>query len=373
MSSCSGDDDDEGGGDDSYSLVGTWVCEEGYIKETFIFNSNGTGKYNYYIELEYYKDSWDTKFTYTYNRSSSTVKILYNGDDEPYTYYVRFISSNEMMLEGFTFVRSDGDDTQEPDPNPENQDPTPEPDSTPEPEPTPEKGNRTFNVRGVEFTMVYVEGGTFMMGTEEWDGNDVDLYWKGMPVHQVTLSDYYIGETEVTQALWKVVMESNPSKFKNDDNRPVETVYWNDCQEFIGRLNEITGENFCLPTEAQWEFAACGGNYSKGYKYSGSNDLDAVAWYIENSDKRTHPVGTKQANELGIYDMSGNVYEWCQDWYGNYSSTAVTDPTGPSSGSLRVYRGGSWDLYAIYFRCAYRNGSTPANAHKELGLRLALK
>ena len=225
--------------------------------------------------------------------------------------------------------------------------------------------NRTFNVGGVEFTMVYVEGGTFMMGS-----NDADENWC-KPVHQVTLSDYYIGETEVTQALWKAVMDSNPSYHKGD-NLPVEMVSWDDCQDFIGRLNKITGENFRLPTEAQWEFAARGGNYSNGYKYSGSNNPDAVAWYSENSNEKSHPVGTKQANELGIYDMSGNVSEWCRDWFGSYFSAAVTDPTGPSSGSGRVCRGYSIYYYSIC-SCTNRSYEYPAVALDDLGLRLALK
>lgn len=231
--------------------------------------------------------------------------------------------------------------------------------------------NRTFNVGGVEFTMVYVEGGTFMMGSNDADADDDEK-----PVHQVTLSDYYIGETEVTQALWKAVMGSNPSSFKGD-NLPVEEVSWYDCQDFIGRLNQITSENFSLPTEAQWEFAARGGNYSKGYKYSGSNNPDAVAWYGDNAyyvqDYGTRPVATKQPNELGIYDMSGNVWEWCSDWYGDYSSAAVTDPVGPSSGSIRVYRGGSWLSFATYFHCTNRSNYAPSNTFSDLGLRLALK
>lgn len=236
-----------------------------------------------------------------------------------------------------------------------------------------EKGkNRTFNVGGVEFTMVYVEGGTFMMGS-----NDADAYDDEKPVHQVTLSDYYIGETEVTQALWQTVMGSNPS-YSNGDNLPVDSVGWDDCMDFIGRLNQITGESFCLPTEAQWEFAARGGNYSKGYKYSGSNDIDAVAWYGgyygHNSYVEASSVGSKQANELGIYDMSGNVWEWCYDWYGPYSSAAVTDPAGPSSGSSRVFRGGDWFNHAFYCRCTYRRSNRPTGAHYPLlGLRLALK
>lgn len=229
------------------------------------------------------------------------------------------------------------------------------------------KENRDFNVNGVEFTMVYVEGGTFMMGSDDADAEDDEK-----PVHQVTLSDYYIGQTEVTQALWTAVMGSNPSYIKGD-NLPVENVTWYDCQEFVGILNKITGENFCLPTEAQWEFAARGGNYSKGYKYSGSNDIDAVAWYKASSGGKTRVVGITQANELGIYDMSGNVNEWCNDWYGPYSSVAITDPAGPSSGSNRVNRGGCWGNNASYCRCTIRFGYRPTSTGDALGLRLALK
>ena len=227
--------------------------------------------------------------------------------------------------------------------------------------------DRTFTVKGVEFTMVYVEGGTFMMGSDDADAEDDEK-----PVHQVTLSDYYIGQTEVTQALWQAVMGSNISCFKGD-NLPVESVSWYDCQDFIGKLNQITGENFCLPTEAQWEFAARGGVYSKGYKYSGSNDIDEVAWYNGNSDGKTHPVGKKMDNELGICDMSGNVYEWCSDCCDDYTTAAVTDPSGPSSAFSRSNRGGSWGNVAADCRCSYRFSNEPAHARNSLGLRLALK
>jgi len=166
------------------------------------------------------------------------------------------------------------------------------------------------------------------------------------PAHQVTLTkDYYMGETQVTQALWQTVMGYNPSYFKGD-NLPVEDVSWDDCQEFIIKLNEKTGKKFRLPTEAEWEFAARGGNKSKHTPYSGSSNIDAVAWYDGNSDSKTHPVATKQANELGIYDMSGNVWEWCSDWFGNYSSSAQTNPTGANSGTIRVLRGGGWCSFA---------------------------
>ena len=223
---------------------------------------------------------------------------------------------------------------------------------------------KVYTVKGVSFKMIAVKGGTFQMGID--DGYE----WE-KPVHQVTLSDYYIGETEVTQELWNAVMGSNPSKFTGNMQRPVEKVTWNDCQTFISKLNQLTGKTFRLPTEAQWEYAARGGNKSKGYTYSGSNAIDDVAWYNDNSDRMTHPVKTKAPNELGIYDMTGNVYEWCSDWYGSYSSAAQTDPTGPSTGSYRVGRGGSWDSYALYCRVADRNFIGPAYSFNGLGLRLA--
>ncbi len=200
-----------------------------------------------------------------------------------------------------------------------------------------------FTVNGVSFEMVHVEGGTFRMGATSEQEDDADSDEK--PVHSVTLSSYYIGKTEVTQALWQAVMGSNPSNFKGAD-LPVECVSWNDCQEFIKKLNRLTGRNFRLPTEAEWEFACRGGNNSRGYKYSGSNDIDNVAWYDGNSGDQTHPVGTKAPNELGIYDMSGNVWEWCSDWYADYTSYSQTNPKGSQSGSYRVNRGGSWDYIA---------------------------
>lgn len=206
-------------------------------------------------------------------------------------------------------------------------------------------------------------GGTSEQGSDA--GNDEN------PTHSVTLSSYYICKYEVTQALWRAVMGSNPSKFKGD-NLPVERVSWDDCQTFINRLNSYTGRNFRLPTEAEWEFAARGGNYSRRYKYSGSNYIGDVAWYGDNSDLRTHPVGTKQPNELGLYDMSGNVLEWCSDWYGTYSSYSQTNPTGPDSGSDRVLRGGSWVIFAWDCRSSCRFYCAPRNRDFTTGLRLVL-
>ena len=231
--------------------------------------------------------------------------------------------------------------------------------------------------------MVYVEGGTFTMGATAEQGDDFCDDEK--PTHQVTLSSFYIGKYEVTQAEWETVMGSNPSQFKGA-NLPVERVSWNDCQEFIRKLNEMTGKNFRLPTEAEWEFAARGGNKSIGFIYAGGNDLRNVGWYDENSrrDKEnsffsffsaprtTHEVGQKRSNELGLYDLSGNVWEWCQDRYRYYSSDSQTNPQGPGSGYNRVLRGGSWGTYARDCRLSYRNSCVPDRRSSNYGLRLAL-
>ena len=229
--------------------------------------------------------------------------------------------------------------------------------------------NQTFTVNGVSFTMVYVEGGTFTMGATKEQGRDADS--EERPTHQVTLSGFSIGQTEVTQALWQAVMGSNPSWFIGDLQQPVEKVSWDDCQTFITKLNQLTGQNFRLPTEAEWEYAARGGTKSQGYKYSGSKKLGDVAWYSKNSGSTTHAVGTKSANELGLYDMSGNVWEWCQDWYGDYSADAQSNPTGPTSSSDRVCRGGGWvDFNGCRVSC--RLNGAPSFTNFIIGLRLAL-
>ena len=230
-------------------------------------------------------------------------------------------------------------------------------------------GNQTITVKGVSFTMIAVEGGTFKMGATSEQGSDADNDEK--PVHNVTLSDYYIGETEVTQELWQAVMGENPS-YSVGNKKTVKQVSWDDCQEFIKKLNQLTGKNFRLPTEAEWEYAARGGNKSKGYKYSGSNSIGDVAWYTDNSSSQTHDVKTKQANELGIYDMSGNVWEWCQDRYGSYSSSSQINPTGPSSGVNRVLRGGGWNRSARYCRVSDRYYGGPGYGDGCIGFRLAL-
>lgn len=231
--------------------------------------------------------------------------------------------------------------------------------------------SRTFIVKGVSFRMVYVQGGTFRMGSNDPGAGDDE-----QPVHSVTLSDYYIGETEVTQQLWRAVMGSNPSFFTGDSQRPVDGVSWEDCQTFIRKLNALTGKDFRLPTEAEWEYAARGGNKSRGYKYSGSNTLTDVAWYYDNLSGTTHPVKQKRSNELELYDMSGNVYEWCQDWYDSdyYSQSPSYNPTGPSSGSNRVLRGFCWRDLGRWCRVANRGAGDPGDrgGDNAQGLRLVL-
>ncbi|MBR1465534.1 MAG: SUMF1/EgtB/PvdO family nonheme iron enzyme [Bacteroidaceae bacterium] len=225
---------------------------------------------------------------------------------------------------------------------------------------------QTYSVNGVQFKMVSVEGGVFKMGSESGENDE-------KPVHEVKLNSFSIGQTEVTQELWEAVMGTNPSNWKGL-KLPVEKVSWNDCQTFITKLNSLTGQQFRLPTEAEWEYAARGGNKSKGYTYSGSDTVDDVAWYSSNSGSKTHEVATKSPNELGIYDMSGNVWEWCQDWYGSsyYSSSVINNPTGPSSGFYRVFRGGCWINDSGYCRVSYRYHYTPGHRNNGLGLRLVL-
>ena len=236
-----------------------------------------------------------------------------------------------------------------------------------------------FNIKGVNFVMKRIEGGVFWMGADNggfFKNNDVrsfdvDALRSERPVHETRVDSYYLGEIEVTQALWEAVMGKNPSYFKGDE-LPVESVSWNDCQEFIVRLNFITTKNFRLPTEAEWEFAARGGTLGNGCKYSGSNSCDEVAWYDYNNDGKTHVVKNKQPNELGLYDMSGNVWEWCQDRYGDYDTGSQTNPQGPSIGSDRVLRGGSWSDSARYCRVSSRYYQAPDYKYRCYGFRLAL-
>ena len=235
----------------------------------------------------------------------------------------------------------------------------------------------SFTVKGVSFKMVAVDGGTFQMGATSEQQN---AEYNEKPVHSVTLSSYYIGETEVTQELWQAVMGSNPSSFTGNSQRPVEEVSWHDCQTFVNKLNDLlvgqlpAGRRFRLPTEAEWEYAARGGNRSRGTQYSGSSSIGDVAWYDDNSGSITHPVKGKRPNELGLYDMTGNVWEWCEDYYDNYyySNSPSANPQGPSSGSYRVLRGGSWCGNAQVCRVACRIGCNPDDRFHNFGLRLAL-
>lgn len=249
--------------------------------------------------------------------------------------------------------------------------------------------------------MVFVKGGSFLMGAQSADASapnyDNDALYNESPVHSVTLSNYYIGKYEVTQQLWEYVMKysgtaadgSTMSAYASDvwlgDNPstnygvgnyyPAYYVSWDDIVNiFIPRLNKITGKTFRLPTEAEWEYAARGGNKSQGYKYSGSNTLGDVAWYSSNLSSSPHQVGTKAPNELGIYDMIGNVCEWCSDWFSSryYSSIPTTNPTGPTSGSKRVHRGGGWNYDASSCPVAYRSYCTPDDRLNYLGFRLVL-
>ncbi|MCQ2349899.1 MAG: SUMF1/EgtB/PvdO family nonheme iron enzyme [Paludibacteraceae bacterium] len=231
----------------------------------------------------------------------------------------------------------------------------------------------TFAVGNVEFTMIFVNGGTFTMGAPD---SDTQAFPSEKPAHQVTVSSYYIGETEVTQELWQAIMGTNPSEVSNS-TLPVENVSWNDCQEFITKLNEqfsdlFNNRLFRLPTEAEWEYAARGGEKSQGYLYSGSNNIGEVAWYGDDSNNTTHPVKQKKPNELGIYDMTGNVWEICQNFFYPYTDTAETDPQGPTEGHEHGLRGGGYKNDERNSRNANRGGFYPDNNSHDKGLRLVL-
>ncbi len=235
-------------------------------------------------------------------------------------------------------------------------------------------------VKGCEFWMIPVEGGAFEMGSPD---NDTEAASDEKPQHQVTISGFYIGKYPVTQLVWKAVMNGeNPSGFKGDD-RPVEQVSWDDAQEFIKQLNEVTndtrpaGHFYRLPSEAEWEYVARGGKYhAEGYKYAGSDRLKDVGWFASNSGSETKPVGQKQPNQLGIHDMSGNVWEWCEDdWHSDYKG-APEDGTAwinhSNRGTYRVNRGGSWLSTAQNCRAAYRYFNSPGYRYDYIGFRLAL-
>lgn len=214
-------------------------------------------------------------------------------------------------------------------------------------------------------SMVLIPEGEFQMGSD--DGGEIEK-----PVHKVSLNYFYLGKTEVTQEQWRAVMGSDPPKlnFKGCDQCPVESVSWNDVQKFIKKLNAKTGENYRLPTEAEWEYAARGGE-NQSYTYAGSNTWDEVGWFYENSGNKTHPVGQKKANNFRLYDMSGNVWEWCQDWADYYTKSPSNNPQGPSTGSYRVRRGGSYRSTETVARVAYRDNYDPDFRLYSMGFRLA--
>ena len=213
------------------------------------------------------------------------------------------------------------------------------------------------NLNGVSLELIAVPGGTFQMGSEVGETDE-------KPVHQVTVSAFAMGKYEVTQAQWQAVMGNNPSRFKGDD-LPVEQVSWEEAQAFCRELSRMTGKSYRLPTEAEWEYACRAG--TKG-PYAGP--LDEMAWYVDNSGRKTHPVGQKRPNAFGLYDMQGNVWEWCQDWYGAYKQSPTTNPQGASSGADRVIRGGSWYFTAAYCQSAIRFINAPDIRIYDLGFRL---
>lgn len=238
--------------------------------------------------------------------------------------------------------------------------------TTEKPTPVHKCKRETISANGVSFNVIEVEGGTFNMGS-----NDADANADERPVHKVTLSTFYIMETEVTQALWEKVMNANPSEFKGA-NLPVHNVKKEECESFVFALYMLTGRNFRLPTEAEWEYAARGGKYSKRFKYAGANSLDNVAWYSENSGGNPHKVAEKWPNEIGLYDMTGNVWEWCSDWYGEYGPEAVSDPVGKLFGTFLVLRGGSWSNDSSYQRVTLRQGLKRYSSFNNVGLRLVM-
>lgn len=221
----------------------------------------------------------------------------------------------------------------------------------------------------LDIPMVLVEGGTFEMGGMEVYGEQ--CYPDEFPRHTVSLNDYYIAQYEVTQELYEFVMGYNPSHFEGD-SLPVDNISWVDAKTFIFELNKMTGKNYRLPTEAEWEFAARGGRWSEGYNYSGGDDIKELGWCDGNSRRRTHQVGTKKPNELGIYDMSGNVYEWCQDRYALYKGGEQINPQGPDYGKARVMRGGSWRSEPRNCRNTYRSSEDYESRILNVGIRLAM-
>jgi formylglycine-generating enzyme required for sulfatase activity len=219
----------------------------------------------------------------------------------------------------------------------------------------------------LEKYLILVKGGTFKMGDTFGDGKKYEK-----PIRDVTLSDFYISKFEVTQALWKEIMGDSPSHFEGCEECPVERVSWNQVQEFLKKLNDLTGKEYRLPTEAEWEYAARGGEKSQGHRYSGAYNINDVAWYSGNSGNKPNHVGLLRPNELGIYDMSGNVWEWCYDWFAPYTNSPETNPKGPETGDGRVVRGGSWFGFIGACRLTFRGFDDPANSRSYIGFRVVL-
>lgn len=231
----------------------------------------------------------------------------------------------------------------------------------------------SVTVKDSHFNMIKIEGGSFWMGarkkdpSEQKDCEDEQVNNDESPVHHVSVDDFYLGETEVGQKLWSTVMGNNPSRHTDPQcDLPVENVSWNDCQHFIEQLNKLTGMSFRLPKESEWEYAARGGVRSRNYRYSGSDKLTDVAWTTDNLGNKTHEMKTKRPNELGLYDMTGNVWEWCEDWYGSY------DPSKPQTSKRKVLRGGGWLNNPATFRNTYRDLAFPDCRYYCIGFRLAL-
>jgi len=222
----------------------------------------------------------------------------------------------------------------------------------------------------VDAQMVRVEGGSFSMGCPWSEGDNCEDDER--PIQKITLNGFSIAKVEVTQRLWQSVMDNNPSYFPSCSECPVEQVSFEDVKQFLSRLNHLTGKTYRLPTEAEWEYASRGGSKTSGHKFSGSADVNQVGWFWDNSSNATHPVGQKSPNELGLFDMSGNVWEWCQDWFGTYPSFPQVNPTGPATASNRVIRGGSWDNDAWICRVSFRFIALPNGRYGALGFRVAL-
>ena len=235
-----------------------------------------------------------------------------------------------------------------------------------------EDGSVDIQINNYKFRMIPVPGRTFTMGCTRPHATK-HTYEDDKPVHKVTLDSFYIGQHEVTQRLWVTVMGNNPSRWTYSDSLPVEQVSYNDVQIFIARLSQMTGYRFRLPTEAEWEYAARGGNRSKGYVYPGCDgNPGPVAWYGMNSNNRTHPVGQLKPNELGLYDMAGNVWEWCSDWYGKYTSDPQTNPRGPKQGENRILRGGCMNSPSWGCAVSDRSWYLPDHGYGFHGFRLVL-